>query len=394
VTTTPIVTCRVCGTDVPSGAFCGFCGAHLAPEPGIGPDWLRLRAYAPAFGEHVLRLSIVSSLFPHLAHRSRAAFRTGFAALVVLIVVCALLRWQAALVAVSAAGFALLFVIFLEESDVYGDDDLPVGVMLLTASLGVALGVGWALWTGPIVARSFYTFGDQSAAGILLYGAAIPTGGAALMLVPALVVRVLRPRHLESLDGFLIGSLSAISFTAAGTFTRLAPQLTDGLVASQQDVSSLLIEAGIQGVAVPVTAAATGGLVGAALWFTASVSPRQKPKAVAALMLTVIVAFVAYATSGFIDVAQPWPPLQVTLHLLIAAAAILAVRIAVHLALLHEAREELSRAAILCAECHHVVPDMAFCPNCGAATRASSRSSRGARRLEPQPPTHPAAEDV
>ena len=238
--TTPMVTCRVCGTDVPTGEFCGFCGSYLSKEPGIGPDWLRIRAYGAAEGENAIRLSVVSSLFPHLPSRSRAAFRTGFAGLIVLLIVLALFRWQAPLVAVSALGFPFLFVIYLEESDVYGDDDLPVTTMLLTAGLGIVLGVCFALWTGPLVARSFFTIGGLSAQGILLYGLAIPVAGALLMLVPAVVVRLMRPRQLESLDGFLIGSLGAIAFTAAGSLTRLAPQMVTGLRADHQFLGSLL----------------------------------------------------------------------------------------------------------------------------------------------------------
>jgi hypothetical protein len=384
--TTSLVTCRVCGTQVPAGAFCGFCGAHLSAHPGNGPDWLRIRAYAPAVGEHVLRLSVISSLFPHLAYRSRAAFRTGFAGLVVLIIAFALLRWQAALVAVCSVGFALLYLIFLEESDVYGDEDLPLGTMVLTALLGIVLGVGWAQWTAPIIANSYYTLGGVAPHGMLLYGVAIPVGGALLMLVPVLVVRLIRPRRLESLDGFLIGSLGAIAFTAAGTLTRLAPQLASGLVAGKQYVGSLLIEAGIQGVAVPVTAAATGGLVGAALWHAAGARSQQGRKSLVAFVV-IVAALVVYAALGIIDVARLRPPLQVVLHLFIAALAILAVRIAVHLALLHEAREELQQAAVHCAECHHLVPEMAFCPNCGTAARGSSRSSRSQRRLETETET-------
>ena len=95
---TPSVTCRVCGTVVPLGAFCGSCGAHLSPQRGNGPDWLRIRAYGAAPGEHLLRVSVVSSLFPHLPHRSRTAFRLGLAALVVVLVLVALLHWQAALI--------------------------------------------------------------------------------------------------------------------------------------------------------------------------------------------------------------------------------------------------------------------------------------------------------
>ena len=88
------------------------------------------------------------------------------------------------------------------------------------------------------------------------------------MLVPAVVVRLWHPGTRESLDGFVIGALSAITFTAAATLTRLAPQFATGSDGTMIGPSSgLLVQAGIQGVALPLTAAAMGGLVGAALWF-------------------------------------------------------------------------------------------------------------------------------
>ncbi|MBV8929952.1 MAG: zinc ribbon domain-containing protein [Mycobacteriaceae bacterium] len=381
--TIPVVVCRVCGQEVPAAAFCGFCGAHLSLQRGNGPDWLRVRAYSAAIAEHVLRLSVVSTLFPHLPHRSRTTFRMGFAALIVLLIVFALLRWQIPLVAVSSLGFALLYLIFLEESDVYGDDDLPAATMVLTAVLGAALGISWTLWAGPIVARSYFAIGGLWVQGILLYAVAIPVTSAVLLLIPAVVVRMMRPRQLESLDGFLIGSLGAVAFAAAATLSRLAPQLSTGLLAGKRFVGDLLIEAGIQGVAVPVTAAAAGGLVGAALWHTGRADQRQR---LGVVVLAVIGVLVVYAALGIIDVSRIWPPLQLFLHLLIAALAILAVRIAVHIALLHEEHEAWQRGPILCAECHHVVPYMAFCPNCGVSTRASSRSSRKQRQLDAERP--------
>lgn len=387
----PAVTCRVCGTEVPAGLFCGFCGSHLFPHPATGPDWLRMRAYSAAAGEHVLRLSAVSSLFPHLPRRSRAAFRMGLAGLVVLLVVLALLRWQAALIAVSALGFPLLFQLYLQECDVY--DDLPVRTLLLTAVLGAGLGVGWALLTGPVVAQSYVVaigVGPAVSAHRLLYaGLAIPLGGAMLMLIPVVVVRLLRHPRLESLDGYLIGSLGAVAYFAAATLTRLTPELATGVVSTHRGVDTLVVEAGIRGIAMPLTAAAAGGMVGAALWV---IRPAQPPgetrgRLLAAALPAVVVVLAVYAGLGLTDVAPMPPGLLLVVHLLVAAVAILAVRIAVHISLLHEAHDALQGAPLLCPECHHIVPDMAFCPNCGAATRASSRSSRSHRRVSPPVPT-------
>jgi hypothetical protein len=301
----------------------------------------------------------------------------------VVLVVFALLRWTAPLVAVSALGFPLLFLVYIEESDVYGDDDLPVRTMLLTAVVGAALGIGWALITGPVVAGSYSAIGGLSSERILVVGLAIPVGGAVLMLVPAVVVRLLRPKNLESLDGFLIGALGAVAFTAAATFVRLTPQLTTGFVDRTRPVDVFLVEAGMQGIALPLTAAAMGGIFGAALWYTWQGEPRpqQRKRLVAAVFPAVLTVFAVYAVLGLIDIARLRQEFQLALHLLVAAVSVLALRIGLHLALLKETREEMQGEPVVCAECQHVVPDMAFCPNCGVATRASSRSSRTGRRL-------------
>ena len=129
--------------------------------------------------------------------------------------------------------------------------------------------------TGPVFAASDTAGLGVSGQVVLRDGLAIPLGGAVLMLVPAVLVRLLRPPTRESLDGYVIGSLGAITYTAAGVLTRLAPQLTTGLVARGRGVGGLLVEAGIEGVAMPLTAAAAGGLVGAALWYSGRADPSR-----------------------------------------------------------------------------------------------------------------------
>ena len=77
------------------------------------------------------------------------------------LVALGLLRWQAPLIAVSALGLPLLFLFYLHESDM--DDDLPLSSLVLTALLGIPLGVGWALLTGDIVAGSYdVALGDEA----------------------------------------------------------------------------------------------------------------------------------------------------------------------------------------------------------------------------------------
>jgi rRNA maturation endonuclease Nob1 len=66
---------------------------------------------------------------------------------------------------------------------------------------------------------------------------------------------------------------------------------------------------------------------------------------------------------------------------------VVALRFGLQLAMLSEAHEPMTpESPILCPTCMHVVPDMTFCPACGVASHASSRTSREARRRDrPRP---------
>ncbi|MBS1692293.1 MAG: zinc ribbon domain-containing protein [Actinobacteria bacterium] len=379
----PTMECEICRLDVPAGKFCGLCGGHLTPQHGDGPWWLRLRAYSAAPGENVFTLSLTSSLFPQLPERSRIPFRIGLIVLLVVLTACTVLRLPAALITVAALGLPVMFLIYLQESDAFRD--LPVRTLALTVTLGIALGVGWVLLTGAMVARSYGVPLGTGIAGtrILREGLGIPIGGMLLMLVPALVVRMTRPANRESLQGFAIGALGALTFTAAATITRLAPQFSAGMIARNRPMPGLIVEAGIRGIAVPLTAAAVGGLIGAALWFTRPANKTHQHRSyVRFIMLgTGLAVILLYAGLGLIDVARAPQILQLFVHLAAALLAILVLRLGLQLALLHEAHDEIrSDAPMLCPNCGHVVPDMAFCPACGVATRASSQSSRHARR--------------
>src|ERR1044072_8390150 len=109
----PTTECRICKTDVPAGEYCGLCGCHLEPRRGEGPDWLRIKNFGAAPNEHLLQVSLASSLFPQLAHRSRSAFRLGLALLLVCLIVFTLLRLPAALITVGTLGLPVLYILYL-----------------------------------------------------------------------------------------------------------------------------------------------------------------------------------------------------------------------------------------------------------------------------------------
>jgi len=146
----------------------------------------------------------------------------------------------------------------------------------------------------------------------------------------------------------------------------------------------LLVESVLYGVAAPLTAAATGGLLGILMWFRPGKRAGEHP-GVARFTLLFFGGLVAVIYSGLwvIDAVRlpNWP--QLALHVLVAVIALLAVRICVQLALLHEQPDPYSGTPVLCVHCERVVPNMAFCPACAAAARASSRSSRRVRQESP-----------
>ncbi len=381
-----MVECQVCQIDVPAGEYCGLCGVPLAEhKAGDGPHWLRARAFSAAPGQRLLSPALTSSLFPHLAPRSRRVFLMGLGLLAAALTVVTVLRMPAALIAIASLGLPLLFALYLRESGV--SRDIPRSTIALTVSLGVILGVGWVLLTGAALARAYgVPLGAGIAGGrILRDGIGVPVGSMLLMLVPALVARSAWRGNRESLDGYAIGALGALTFTAAATLTRLAPQFSTGMINRVRPLDGLLVEAGIRGIAMPLTAAAVGGLIGTALWFTRPPSKVLKNRGFVrgVLVMIAFVVIAVYASLGVVDVARLPQLLQLLLHLTLTGLALFALRIGLHLALLHEAQDEIrTEEPILCLECDHVVPDAPFCANCGAAMHASSRRSRRVRRDE------------
>ncbi|KAA0118221.1 zinc ribbon domain-containing protein [Mycolicibacterium sp. P9-22] len=379
-----MVECQVCQIDVPAGEYCGLCGVPLVDHKrGDGPHWLRARAFSAAPGQRLLSPSLTSSLFPHLSPRSRKVFLMGLVLLATALTVGTVLRMPATLIAVASLGIPLLFALYLRESGV--SRDIPLSTLVLTAAVGVVLGVGWVLLTGVALARAYGVPLGAGIAGerILRDGIAIPVGSMLLMLAPALVARIGWRGNRESLDGYAIGALGALTFTAAATLTRLAPQFTTGMINRVRPLDGLLVEAGIRGIAMPLTAAAVGGLIGTALWFTRPPTKVNKNRGFVrgTLIAIALVVMVVYAGLGLLDVARFPQWLQLAGHLTLAALALFALRVGLHLALLHEAQDEIrTDEPILCVECDHVVPDAPFCANCGAAMHASSRRSRRTRR--------------
>jgi len=336
---------------------------------------LRIDTYAAAPRESVLRPAISSSLFPHLPRRRRLPFGIGLVLVLVGLLGFVLLKIPPAVISVAVLGVLLLFLLYLREADAYRD--MGRSALVTVTVLGVALGVAWMLLTGGIFARSH---GAQLGAGllpgtVLRDGIALPIGAALLAVMPAALVRLRVPAARESLDGFVIGALAALAFTTGATLTRLAPILATGPIAHPRPLGGVLAQACIGGLAVPLTAIAAGGLIGIVLWFSG-------PGRTRVLLIVLAVAMMAIqACLGVIEILGFSQLVVLLLHILLTFAALLTLRFGVQLAMLREMHDPIDQLEpLLCVRCERVVPDMAFCPACGAATRASSRSSREERR--------------
>jgi hypothetical protein len=383
-----MTTCPHCGNTVPDAPYCGACGAHLAGRRGRR-DATRAHAYSAFPDEGITRLTVVSSLFPQLAGSSRAPFRAAFGVVVAVLLIMAAAGLQAPVIAVSAVAVPLLFLLYVVEIDpLEGRFIVPTAVIFVT---GAAVGVGWALLAGPIVAGSLQPVFAASLAswGVVRSAVLVPVIGQLLMLVPLAIAWLWRSERSEALDGFTAGATGALGLTMAATLTELGPLLRGGNLITGSSILTTLTEAVIRGISVPLVAAAATGYVGAAFW-RASRPGAAGRHWLASPLLALAVALVVQVGLGFADDAALPDVVLLIVHLGAAVVALLVLRIGLHHVLLHDHREVRVGPPRVCPHCHRVVPAMPFCPNCGVA--------EGATGLNPVPllrrrggGSHPAA---
>ena len=373
--------CPVCSSEVPAVRFCGDCGADLDATVSRWSVLLRPRVFATAHRESVwLPPRISSTLFPRVPGEMRKPFRVALILVLIAMVVLGMLRVNGPLGVVSIIGWPLIFLIYVWETDVF--QDLPARILLAAMVIGIALGVGWWLSTGKLLAGSY---GVSTGSSLLLLrvlnvGLFISLGGALLMLVPAFVTRLFRVPVRESLDGFVVGAFGALWYSTAATTTVLAPQFVEGLMEDQS--AARLLESSITfGIVNMVITTAAGGLVGLSLWFTPN--DRDTKRSRGAVIMCAVLAVATGMAVWVVDALELSRAVDLVLKGALAVLAVVIVRCGVQIALLHEMPDPATGAPVLCVHCEQVVPDMAFCPACGAAARASSRTSRRLRHEYP-----------
>lgn len=377
--------CRGCDADVPAGRFCGLCGCDQSGSGGERLRWLRPGTFAAAPHERVLRPIVTSALFPRLSSAARRPFRMTMVGGAAALVLLALLSLQCAGITVAALGLPVLFVLYLRVCG--AGQTVHRRALILAAGLGAGLGIVWVLGTDQWLIQSFsipegsllpHVFGRLVRFVVVLF----------LMVLPAVVVRLGWKSARDSLEGYSIGVLGALAFTAAATLTRLAPQFTTSLISARRPVEGLVVQAVLSGVTVPITAAAAAGMTGILLFFRrpAPNAGRDHPGRVRWILIVLVAsALLVQAALVAVDIAgltDTWMLLPA--HVVAAAVALIALRVGLQLAMLHEAHDPGDEINTLpCQQCGQSMPDMPFCAGCGADSWASARDPRrpGANRV-------------
>lgn len=387
MTVTPAGVCPVCRSAVPEGAFCAYCGCDKSKPAAGWRTLLRPRVFAVSSGEPLPIPMVTSSLFPHLPESMRWPFRHGLFLVFSALLGFSMLKWLAPLVTVVCLGVPLLFALYVWQSGVF--KDVSRRVLLAAVAVAAVISAAWWVWTGALVARAY---GIPTAAGSqlqreLALGLVVTIAGLALMLSPILVVKLFHRQVRESLDGFVIGAACALSYSAAGTIAWLAPQFTAGLV-DKYVPSRLFEEAYLYGFVDPISAAAVGGLLGLLLWFrpgpAAGAGRAKHPRAARATLAGLtVVATGLYVGIYLVDAAETTRFTEIAVNTVLGALSLVTLRAGIQVTLLQEDADPGTGRPVLCEDCERTVPDRPFCPGCGAAARATSRTAR-ARRLTPE----------
>lgn len=390
--------CPVCHAEVPAVGFCGDCGATFAAPTRQLQVLLRPGTFAASPTERVYVPGMSGTMFPRLPTRATHAYRIALVMLLVCMGVMSALQWNVPVATISVLGVPTLFLLYAWESDSFRDDRresvrrvAPTMPGLVTSLvLGTIIGLAWWWFAGNLLSDKF---GVTTAAAQALQNTLAEEGlfitliSELLMVLPLPLIRLVFKGDFDSLDGFVIGAAGATAHTTASYVVWWMPQIVAGLINENTTTGLRMLQDTIlYGVVDPFTTIALGGMVGIALWFRPDPAGPAPGRARATVIVCAVLTAVLYAAVWFVD-AEDWPrAAELAINLVLTALSLLVLRVGMQVALLHEVRDRGTGAPILCVYCEKVVPDMAFCPACGAATRASSLSARRLRRENPPVP--------
>lgn len=367
-----LVECEHCGALVPEGAFCGNCGAHLSDAGGRS----RMAEYAPTPAEHVARMSLISTFFPHLPQRHAHVFREALIIGVVVVVLLGALQLYAPALLVAAVLLPAVYLVYLYEIDLYESE--PGRVFAATLVAGIALGTGYTLVLSHLISGRI----GGTVQGPFVTGGALPIVAQLLMLAGPLLL-LPRARFDETLDGLTFGIISALGFTAAAVITGdwhvLTAPLRGAASVSAENIAGVIRSA----ILAPIVNASTTGMITAALWLQHHGRSRQRHvSASRSVAATVVVAFGAQVILGIVSYYSTSVAMLLVFWAIAAAALLVWLRVIIHNALLEEGSEQAIDELSACPECHRLVPTMTFCPACGVARSAASKRTRTQRLVD------------
>ncbi len=382
------VRCGSCGEEVPEGAFCVRCGAHLGPDPAAASPSRGRGAFAAAPHQALNVPWLVASLFPHLPRRSTAGFRIALGFGVVLVLVLGALRILPVALIAAAVLLPLLTLLYLREVDVYEDE--PLRVVALTMLWGAVAGVALGLLTRTVTSTGAAYLSQSQGTTILAQGVLLPLLGLAVVLLGPLVL--LRYRGFNDvLDGVTFGACAGAAFAGAEVITYGFSILSGGLRPGGA-VAEWLGRLATIAVAIPVLEMAAIAAVAGAFWlrYRAPVRDRESlgvlGHPVAALAAAAVLLVVGFSLQTFMGTGW-WLVCLVVLD----GVALLWLRRVIHLGLLEEAAEIPIGPPITCANCGASTPRHTFCINCGVSLQALPKQRPADRRRRCHrrwPPVH------
>ena len=348
--------CDHCGSEVPDGAFCTDCGAHLG-SPAYGHPAARRHEFTAHPGEHVYHPGIFTTLFPHLGHRKVHEFRWVFLGGIAGIFVLFLAGLITAALCVATLLLPLLYLLYLYEAQVYRAE--PTLTLALLVLGGVGLGVGLTILTDRWVGDDRFS---PTITGwtLVMIGVIVPLIQEAVKPLPAAVLRF-RPAFPETMDGLVFGIAAGLGFGVGETFVRFSHVITTLPVRTTPGswIYPLLSTA----IFVPLMQGSTTGLLTAGAW-------RGRPRHLAFAIVLAPAAHIGFSLVGQLLQNHGWSQLVVLgWQGLVDALLLVAIRIVLHDALLEEAAE-LGETERYCPHCHQTVLAQGFCPRCGLAMTA------------------------
>jgi hypothetical protein len=358
--------CPECGSAISVGTHCIRCGTETQSAS---------RGFAASPTEPTYLPSVASTLFPQLPRSSLWPFRF------------ALVGGAAVLAGLGAAGLfplglmaaavlvPLLVVLYVYAVDVYEDE--PLRVLALTVAWGILAGVGFGILERAVApdatALPFTsTTWLVTVEGVLLAAVAVVLAAAGpFALLPY-------ERFNDVLDGATFGVTSAAAFAGSSVIASSSGLFAEGF-RPVADADVWIFRLLQQGIATPLLfAGAIGGLAGSAwLRYRAPARDRHRLGALGHPLVAFVVAglLVAAARVAVIELT-PWQALLVSIVLV--TAALLWLRLVIHVGLVEESFEGNEGPSVVCANCGNDTPSYGFCAHCGVALKALPKARAAA----------------